>query len=107
MVARVHQHSATAARSLLVVTAHTGALSKDKVSGSSGDEPGDRAIGRSRRGLTTKTHALVDGRGLPLVLIMTTGQAGDSPTLPVLLAELRVPRLGPGRPRTTPGLAAW
>jgi len=35
-------------------------------------------------------------------LIMTTGQAGDSPTLPVLLAELRVPRLGPGRPRTTP-----
>ena len=33
---------------------------------------------------------------------MTTGQAGDSPTLPVLLAELRVPRLGPGRPRTIP-----
>ena len=52
--------------------------------------------------MTTKTHALVDGRGLPLVLILTTGQAGDSPALPVLLAHLRVPRRGPGRPRTTP-----
>lgn len=35
---------------------------------------------------------------------MTPGQANDSPALPALLAELRVPRLGPGRPRTTPEL---
>jgi putative transposase len=67
-----------------------------------GDEPGDHAIGRSRGGLTTKTHALVDGNGLPLVIAVTPGQANDSPALPLLLAELRVPRLGPGRPRTTP-----
>jgi transposase len=33
---------------------------------------------------------------------VTPGQANDSPALPKLLAELRVPRLGPGRPRTTP-----
>ncbi len=52
--------------------------------------------------MTTKTHALVDGRGLPLVLVVTTGQAGDSPALPVLLSQLRIPRVGPGRPRTTP-----
>lgn len=52
--------------------------------------------------MTTKAHALVDGRGLPLVIVVTPGQAGDSPALPGLLAELRVPRLGPGRPRTTP-----
>ena len=52
--------------------------------------------------MTTKAHALVDGRGLPLVLAVTPGQAGDSPALAVLLGELRVPRLGPGRPRTTP-----
>ncbi len=45
---------------------------------------------------------MVDGRGLPLVLVLTTGQAGDSPALPVLLAQLRIPRCGPGRPRTTP-----
>lgn len=33
---------------------------------------------------------------------MTPGQAGDSPVLPRLLAQLRVERPGPGRPRTTP-----
>lgn len=48
------------------------------------------------------THALVDGRGLPLVLLLTTGQAGDSPALPVLLSQLRIPRVGAGRPRSTP-----
>jgi putative transposase len=52
--------------------------------------------------VTTKTHALVDGRCRPLVIACTPGQAGDSPALPLLLAELRVPRCGPGRPRTTP-----
>lgn len=65
-------------------------------------EPDDHAIGRSRGGLTTKTHALVDGNGLPLVIALTPGQANDSPALPKLLAELRIPRVGPGRPRTTP-----
>lgn len=52
--------------------------------------------------MTTKTHALVDGRGLPLVIAVTPGQSGDSPALPRLLAELQVPRVGPGRPRTRP-----
>lgn len=66
------------------------------------DEPADHAIGRSRGGLTTKTHALVDGNGLPLVIALTPGQANDSPALPRLLAELRVPRAGKGRPRTRP-----
>lgn len=33
---------------------------------------------------------------------MTPGQANDSPALPLLLAALRVPRQGPGRPRTRP-----
>jgi putative transposase len=37
-----------------------------------------------------------------LVIAVTPGQANDSPALPLLLAELRVPRVGPGRPRTTP-----
>ena len=65
-------------------------------------EPADHGIGRSRGGLTTKTHALVEGRGRPLVLIVGPGQAGDSPVLPLLLDELRIARKGPGRPRTTP-----
>ena len=36
------------------------------------------------------------------MLVCTPGQAGDSPSLPVLLDGLRVPRPGRGRPRTTP-----
>lgn len=65
-------------------------------------EPGDHAIGRSRGGLTTKIHALVDGQGRALTLILSPGQAGDSPVLPMLLDQLHVPRMGPGRPRTRP-----
>ncbi len=34
--------------------------------------------------------------------MVTPGQAGDSPALPRLLDALRIPRQGPGRPRTTP-----
>jgi transposase len=65
-------------------------------------EPVDHAIGRSRGGLTTKLHTLVDGHGLPLVIEAGPGQGGDSPMLPVLLERLRVPRCGPGRARTRP-----
>jgi transposase len=34
-------------------------------------------MGRSRGGLTTKIHALVDADGLPIVLKLTEGQAHD------------------------------
>jgi transposase len=44
----------------------------------------------------------VDGKGRALAIVVSPGQAGDSPVLPMLLAELRVHRSGPGRPRTTP-----
>jgi putative transposase len=43
----------------------------------------DHAIGRSRGGLSTKIHALVDGKGMPLLLLVATGRAemrGCSPT---------------------------
>ncbi len=69
-----------------------GARSNYSESLGSGNEPDDHAIGRSPGGLTTRTHALVDGRGLLLVVILTTGNAGDSPALPVLLDQLRIPR---------------
>lgn len=52
--------------------------------------------------MTTKIHALVDGRGRALTLILSPGQAGDSPVLPMLLDQIHVPRKGPGRPRTRP-----
>ena len=34
-------------------------------------------MGRSRGGLTTKIHALVDANGLPIALKLTPGQAHD------------------------------
>jgi transposase len=34
-------------------------------------------MGRSRGGLTTKIHALVDANGLPIMLKLTEGQAHD------------------------------
>lgn len=70
--------------------------------GDPGSEPPDHALGRSRGGLSTKIHQLVGGRGRPMVIALTAGQAGDSPMLKHLLADLAVARLGPGRPRTRP-----
>ena len=46
-------------------------------------------MGRSRGGLTTKIHALTDGQGLPLELLLTPGQAGDCPIAGQLLQRLR------------------
>lgn len=46
-------------------------------------------MGRSRGGLTTKIHALVDADGLPVRLILTPGQAGDAPVAQALLADPR------------------
>jgi transposase len=37
-----------------------------------------------------------------LSLILTPGQYGDSPQLRRVPANIRIPRLGPGRPRTRP-----
>ena len=59
-------------------------------------------LGRSRGGLSTKLHLAVDGRGLPMSVILTPGQDGDNPQLLPLLDQIRVPRQGPGRPRSRP-----
>ena len=53
-------------------------------------------MGRSRGGLTCKVHLAVDGRGRPLSVRLTPGQAGDNPQLLPLLDAIRVPRVGPG-----------
>ena len=59
-------------------------------------------IGRSRGGLSTKIHLTVDGRGLPMRVIMTPGQDGDNPQILPLLDGIRVAQPGPGRPRSRP-----
>jgi len=48
------------------------------------------------------TDLAVDGRGRPLAILVGPAQGGDSPMLAPLLASIRVPRLGPSRPRTRP-----
>jgi|SRR5882672_8610300 len=46
-------------------------------------------MGRSRGGLTTKIHALVDALGLPIVLKLTEGQAHDGKSAADMLATVR------------------
>ena len=46
-------------------------------------------MGRSRGGLSTKIHAVVDGKGLPVRLGLTSGEAHDNRLCARLLAGLR------------------
>ncbi len=48
----------------------------------------DHCLGRSRGGLTTKIHAVVDRQGLPIRLGLTPGQAHDAPAALALLDRL-------------------
>jgi transposase len=61
-----------------------------------------QAIGRSRGGLTTKMHLVVDGRGLPMTVLITAGNVNDSVVFEQVMEQVRVPRPGGGHPRTTP-----
>ncbi len=45
-------------------------------------------MGRSRGGLTTKIHALVDANGLPILLKLTAGQAHDGRSAADMLDRL-------------------
>ncbi|WP_398947503.1 IS5 family transposase [Streptomyces sp. BK340] len=85
-ICRAHQHAAGA-----------GEKGADQRS-----EPDDHALGRSRGGLTTKVHLASDNRARPLAFYVTAGQAGDAPAFEAVMARIRVPRRGLGRPRTRP-----
>ena len=65
-VVRVHQHGAC-------------------IAGNDGQH-----MGRSRGGLTTKIHAVVNTNGLPVQLGLTPGEAHDNRLCSVLLSELRL-----------------
>ena len=45
-------------------------------------------MGRSRGGLTTKIHAMVDAQGLPIRLILSEGQAYDGHSAHLMLDSL-------------------
>jgi len=65
-------------------------------------EPDDHGLGRSRGGLTTKLHLAAEQGQKPMSIVVTAGQRGDSPQFEPVLDKVRVPRMGPGRPRTRP-----
>ncbi|MEU4849986.1 IS5 family transposase [Streptomyces gilvosporeus] len=91
-IARAHQHAAGARKK---------ALQKESPGGVD-TEPDDHGLGRSRGGLTTKLHLAVEQGQKPLSLLVTAGQRHDSPQFQPILDAIRVPRTGPGRPRTKP-----
>ena len=90
-IARAHQHATNTTRLTGAGSNYTNPTL----------EPLDHAVGRSRGGLSTKIHQLVDGNGLPILSLLTPGQAGDSPMFLPLMAQLRIAR-DVGRPRIRP-----
>ncbi|MFC8866566.1 transposase [Streptomyces sp. NPDC057148] len=92
-VCRAHQHAAGAR--------NQGDLQKEPAGGNF-SEPRDHGLGRSRGGFTTKLHLTVEQGQKPMSIVVTAGQRGDSPQFEPVLDKIRVPRLGPGRPRTRP-----
>ena len=85
--ARAHIHAAGARRD-----------SVERVVG----EPDHHALGRSRGGWGTKTHAAVDQHRGVLSFLLTPGQDGDSPQFITVLEQIRIARPGAGRPRQRP-----
>lgn len=92
-VCRAHQHAAGARKQ--------SDLQKEPPGGVL-DEPDDHELGRSRGGFTTKLHLAIEQGQKPMSIVVTAGQRGDSPQFEPVLEKVRVPRIGPGRPRVRP-----
>ncbi|MEU6633332.1 IS5 family transposase [Streptomyces parvus] len=88
-----HQHAAGARKQ--------GDRQKEPPGGVS-TEPCDHGLGRSRGGFTIKLHLAVEQGQKPMAIVVTAGQRGDSPQFEPVLEKIRVPRIGPGRPRVRP-----
>ncbi|MFE9497031.1 transposase [Streptomyces collinus] len=92
-VCRAHQHAAGARKQ--------GHLQKERPGGVFA-ELSDHGLGRSRGGFTTKLHLAIEQGQKPMSIVITTGQRGGSPQFEPVLEKVRVPRIGPGRPRVRP-----
>jgi len=90
---RAHQHAAGARRDGHAQKQPPGGVHR---------EPADHGLGRSRGGLTTKTHLACEQGQKPLAMVVTAGQRGDSPQFVAVLEKISVARLGAGRARTRP-----
>ena len=67
----------------------------------------EEALGRSRGGLTTKVHALVDALGRPLCFLLTPGQAADCRQARALLEGVSFTRLIGDRGYDTDEIRDW
>lgn len=94
--------SVTVFRVLTDSVGGTGAELQKEPPGGVDVEPDDHGLGRSRGGLTTKMHLAAEQGQKPLSLLVTAGQRHDSPQFQPVLDAIRVPRIGPGRPRSRP-----
>ncbi|PJM92760.1 IS5/IS1182 family transposase [Streptomyces sp. CB01373] len=92
-VCRAHQHAAGARKQSDLQKEPPGGIFT---------EPRDHGLGRSRGGFTTKLHLAVEQGQKPMSIVVTAGQRGDSPEFETVLKKVRVPCLGPGRPRVRP-----
>jgi transposase len=59
-------------------------------------------LGRSRGGFSTKIHVRAEGRGKPMVLLITAGQRHEQTAFEPLMEQGAVKRPGRGRPRLRP-----
>jgi transposase len=92
-ICRAHQHAAGARRD---------SAGQKEPPGGIATEPDDHGLGRSRGGFTTKIHLACEQGQKPLSLLITAGHRHDSPQFQPVLEAIRVPRIGPGRPRSRP-----
>jgi transposase len=59
-------------------------------------------LGRSRGGFSPKIHVRAEGRGTPMVLLITAGQRHEQTAFEPLMEQGAVKRPGRGRPRLRP-----
>ncbi|MFE9328786.1 IS5 family transposase [Nocardia sp. NPDC052278] len=65
-------------------------------------EPAGHGLGHSRGGWTSKLHLACEQGCRVLWVLVTAGQAGDSPQSTAVLDGIEVPKLGGGRARVRP-----
>lgn len=100
---RAHKHAAGARH----MGGHLGAGKKSAHSSVPGRAHRSRSR-RSRGGFTTKLHLVTDGRGLPLAVELSAGQAQESKYAAPVLSAVKIPQPEGrrGRPRTRPEMVA-
>lgn len=60
---------------------------------------GEGEVGKTKRGKGTKIMLAVEGKGLPIGLLVTSATPHESKLIAPLLDSIRVSRIGAGRPR--------